>query len=295
MTRALLLAAAVLLAPAAALAAADSLVLQPSTPSAAPGGTIDVQVLVRIHPDGKAVIPARASDVALTAKGGGTVAPASEAPGETKWVYTAPAAVAADLVVTLEARVRSYPEASGSCTVQVKAPAAPKPPAPVPAADAEDEEGDLLDGAEAVAADPVGKLVTLERWRARADAGEEWNERKIPPRGEDLYAPGRIHDFRFRVNAADVESVEVQWWRNDRTKKVRTFTERNKRIEVDRDQDGFLHVRFDKSLGKEKGAYTFAVVARKKDGTTLRENLVVHRARPPKEEEEKGKGKGGGR
>ncbi|NUN53178.1 MAG: hypothetical protein HUU06_10395, partial [Planctomycetaceae bacterium] len=51
MTRALLLAAAVLLAPAAALAAADSLVLQPSTPSAAPGGTIDVQVLVRIHPD----------------------------------------------------------------------------------------------------------------------------------------------------------------------------------------------------------------------------------------------------
>jgi hypothetical protein len=174
----------------------------------------------------------------------------------------------------------------------VKAPAAPKPPAPVPAAGAEDEDGDLLDGAEAVAADPVGKLVTLERWRARTDGTEPWNERKLPPRGEDLYAPGLQQDFRFRVNAADVESVEIQWWRNDRTKKVRTFTEKNKRIEVNRDQDGFLHVRFDTSLAKEKGAYTFAVVARKKDGTTLRENLVVHRARPPKEEEEKGKGGG---
>jgi hypothetical protein len=50
-------------------------------------------------------------------------------------------------------------------------------------------------------------------------------------------APGLQQDFRFRVNAADVESVEV----------------------------------------------------------TLRENLVVHRTRPPKEEEEKGKGKGGGK
>ncbi len=295
--------AATLVSPTPARAADDSLVLQADTPNPAPGGTATITVLVRVHPEGKSAVPVRATDVTLTAKGGGTVAPASDGAGETKWVYRAPDAVAADLDVTVEGRLAAYPDARGSCRLRVAAPKAPAPaPAPGgPAAPATaaatdpDDDGDLVENGEAVAADPVGKLVTLVKWRARPSESEEWNERDLPERGEPLYAPGLIQDFRFRVNAADARSLEIQWWRGDRPKRVRTYTEKNRRLEVSRDQDGMLNGRFAKTLGREKGEYTFSIVVTLKDGSTARENLTVHRDRPPREDEGKGRGKGGGK
>ncbi len=283
----LALAALLLVSPAPALAAADSLVLQPASPDTGPGGTVTVQVLVRIAPEGKAVVPARAADVVVTAKGGGTVAPASDDPGETTWIYGAPAAVAANLDVTLEARVRAYPDAAGSCRIQVRTVAPPKPAPPE-----EDSDGDIVEGAEAAAADPVGKMVTIEKWRARAVEADDWLEKKIPARGEPLYGSGPFHEFRVRINEPGADSVEVRWWRADRPKKVRVLTEKSGRLAVDRDQDGLLHLKFARNLEKEKGEYVFAFVVKTKDGRTLVENLVVHRARPPKEERE---GKGGGK
>ncbi len=343
MTRALLAAAALLALALPAAAADESLVLQPSAPSVGPGGTVEVQVLARVHPNGKAVVAVRATDCVLSARGGGAVGPSSDLPGEVKWTYRAPEAVAMDLEVVLEGRLRSYPDANGACSILVKAPggasaggpgkgqgggppsepgkgpppgrgpgssppagpppagpgpaappaAGPAPNAP-PAAAGDDEEGDLVEGAEAVAADPVGKLVTLEKWRAKASDNEPWNEKPLPPRGEPLYAPGVIQEYRFRVNAANAASVEIQWWRSDRTKRVRSFTAKNRQLDVEKDQDGLLHGKFVKWLNKEKGEYTFAVVVTTADGKTLRENLVVHRAKPPKEEGE-GKGHGGGK
>jgi hypothetical protein len=285
---ALLFAGPALVAPA--LAAADSLLLQPAAPSTGPGGAVEVQVLARLAPDGKAVLPVRAVDVSLTASGGGTVAPATEAPGETKWIYRAPGTVAADLEVTIVAKARAFPDAAGSCVLRVKAGAAS--PSPAAAAGGDDDEGDLVEGAEAVAADPVGRFVTLEKWRARAADEGEWNDKKIPERGQTLYAPGREQEFKFRLTSADVAGVEVHWWRNDRPRVVRAYTEKNKRISVDRDQDGLLHIGFTKVFREEKSEYTFSIVAKTKDGKTLRENLVVVRAKPPKEGgDEKGKGK----
>lgn len=293
--RAALAALALLIAAPAALAAADSLVLQPSATTTPPGGTVEIRVLARLHPDGKAVVPVRAADLSLTAKGGGTVAPASAEAGETRWIYTAPESVAGSLDVVVEARVRSYPDASGSCALRVAGPVSAKPaPAGGPAA-AEDEEGDVVEGAEAVAAEAVGKLVTLTKWRARAGEGEEWNEKKIPARGEGLYAPGLQQEIRFRVNVP-ATAVEVHWWRNDRPKGVRAFTARNRQLDLSRDQDGLFNGRFSKNLGKEKGEYTFSIVVTTADGKTLRENVVLHRARPPKDGDEgKDDGKGGGK
>ncbi len=295
---ALLLSGPALVAPA--LAAAESLVLQPAAPSPGAGGTVEIQVLARHHPDGKAVVPVRAADVALTANGGGTVAPATDGPGETKWHYRAPATVAADMDVTIEAKVRAYPDASGSCVIKVKAggaasppPAAPAAPtAPAAPAEANDDEGDLVEGAEAVAADPVGKAVTLERWRVRAGPGEDWKEKKIPEHGQILYALALDQTFRFRLNPTDVADVQVQWWRNDRPRTVHSMTEKNKHLSTERDQDGLLHIGISKAFRMEKSEYTLSILAKTKDGKTLRENIIVMRAKPPKEEgDDKGKGK----
>ncbi len=274
-----------------ALAADDSLVLQPAATSTGPGGTVEIRVLARLHPDGKAVVPVRAADVVLTARGGGTVAPASETPGELKWIYRAPDAVGANLDVTLAARVRSYPDAAGACMIRVNAPASATAPAGATAGrpPAEDEDGDLVEGAKAEPADPVGKLVTLERWRARGLVEEPWNEKTIPERGEPLVAMGFQQEFRFRINSPKVASVEIRWWRNDRPERVRNFTETNKHLSASRDQDGFVHVVFMKELWKTKGEYTFTVLVRTEDGRVQKESLVVRRDRP-KDEDAKEKG-----
>ncbi len=290
---------AALLAPAPARAGGDdSLVVQPAADTVVPGGTVELKVLGRLHPSGKASVLVRAAELDLTARGGGTVAPATADPGETRWVYRAPDAVASDLAVTVEARVRAYPESSGACAIRVKAPAAPKPAAPAPGAPGPapkpaeaDEDGDLVDGAEAMDADPVGNLCTLERWRVKADTGDEkWVDKKVPPRGESMNAHAPIQMFRIRVNRKDVKSVEVQWWRNDRKKRVRTYHERNRQLDVERDQDGLPHVTFKKEMGKHGEAYTFAIVVATSDGKTQRENLVVFWGGEKREEKEEKKG-----
>ena len=126
--------------------------------------------------------------------------------------------------------------------------------------------------------------------RARPSSTEEWNERPLPARGEALWAPGLIQEYRFRINAPNATAVEVQWWRADRPKRVRSFTAKNRQLEVDKDQDGLLLGRFVKHLNKDRGEYVFAIVVSTADGKTLRENLVVHREKPPKEEGD-GRGK----
>lgn len=299
MTRALLGLAAVLAFAWPAAAATDSLVLQPGAASTGPGGAVEVQVLVRVYPEGKSALPVRTADVVLTAKGGGSVAPASDGAGEMKWIYRAPDAVAVDLDVLLDAHLRSYPDSSGSCRLKVTAPAKPAPP-PAPtagpvAAAGEDEEGDIVQGAEAVPAEAVGKLVTIEKWRARSSPGEEWNEKKIPARGEPLTTPGIFNEYRFRVNAPNVTNVTIQWWRDDVPKKVRTFTAANRQLEFSKDQDGLVHGTFHKCLSKEHGEYTFAIVVVTADGKTQRENLVAHRGRAAKERDDEGGGGGGGK
>jgi hypothetical protein len=308
-TPALALAAALALALATPSPAGDeSLVLQPTANTTGPGGTIEIQVLARLHPNGKAVVPVRVADVSLTAKGGGTVAPATEGAGEVKWVYRAPDSVASPLDVTIEARVRSYPDAAGACAIRVTAPATPAPAAPpapaagpaagtapaakpaTPAAP-DDEDGDLVEGGKAEAAEALGRLVTLEKWKARGGGDETWNEKEIPERGKPLVAPGLEQEFHFRVNAQKVASVEVLWWRGDRGDRVRKFSEGNRRLEITRDQDGLVHAVFRKELARLKGEYTFSILVRTEDGKIQRENLLVHRDKPRDEGEKPVDGK----
>ncbi len=276
-TAALLLAAAALAAPAAVLAADSSLALQPSAGSVAAGGTVDIKVLGLLHPGGKASVLVRAADLELSAKGGGTVAPASADPGETRWVYRAPEAVPADITVTIEARVRSFPDASGTCTVAVKASAAPKPSSPTDASKPgdKDDDGELVAGEQAAEADPVGTLCTIESWRVRTDAGGKWTDKKILPRGETMHSLQPILSFEIRVNRKDATFVEVHWWRNDRPKGVRAFTEKNHQVDLRKDQDGMQHISFNKEMGKPGETYTFSVVVTLADGKTLRENMSV--------------------
>lgn len=277
-------------------AAEDPLLLQPDVVTTVPGGVINVTVMARLVPDGQSKVGVRTGDVTFTVSGGGTVAPASTDAGETRWIYTAPASVSGELAVDLRAQLRLFPLARGSVRVTVKAPEAPKPtPATPTAAVEDDEEGDEVANAVAQAAPAAGKLVTVEKWRVRLGEGSEWNDRTMPARGEDFYAPGAIHEFRFRVNEPDCQSLEVQWWRVDRPKKVRTFNPRNRHLDVSKDQDGLLHGRFNKALSREKGEYVFAVVVLTKDGRTLRENITVHRQKPPKDEEDEKEKKGGGK
>jgi hypothetical protein len=290
-----LLALALLVPPGAATAAPadESLALQPSSTSTVAGGNIELKVLGRLFPSGKAVVALRAADLDVGANGGGSVSPATTDPGETRWIYRAPDAVVADLSVNVWARVKGYPDAVGSCTIKVSAP--PKPVTPAAPAPADDDEGDEVEGG-AQAADAVGKLCTLVRWRARSGEAEEWNEKKLPARGEELTAPGLQQQIRFRVNAAKAKSIEVHWWRNDRPQKVRKFTERNRHLSLETDQDGFAHGTFQKALAQMKGVYTFALVVTDADGKVQRENVVLRREKP--KEEEKGKdagGKGGGK
>jgi hypothetical protein len=264
-----------------AVAAADSLVLQADAASTGPGGKVTVTVSARVFPDGKTTVAVRASDVTITLVGGGSVTPAGKDTGETRWTYTAPATVAADFQVMLEARLRFAPDAAGTMRLDVKAPIAPKPALPVVAE--EDEEGDLVDGAEATAAPAVGSLVTVVKWRARQNELEGWNDRVLPGQGEDFVAPGLIQEVRFRVTEKNTQSVEVQWWRADRPKKVRTLNPKNSQLELSVDQDGFTNGRFLKTLPRDKGEYVFSVVVVTKDGRTLRENLTILRDRPAKE------------
>lgn len=274
----LLLAAAVLAAPAAVLAADGSLALQPSADSVAAGGTVDIKVLGLLHPGGKASVLVRAAELELSAKGGGTVAPASADPGETRWVYRAPEAVPADATVTIEARLRGFPDASGTCTLSVKASAAPKPASPASASSPgdKDDDGDAVAGEQATEADPVGSLCTLEKWRVRTEAGGKWTEKKVLARGETMHSLQPILSFDIRVNRKDATFVEVHWWRNDRPKGVRAFTEKNRQVDVRKDQDGMPHISFSKEMGKPGETYTFSIVVTLADGKTVRENMSVY-------------------
>ena len=283
--------AAVAAFAAPTLAADESLALQPSATSTGPGGSVEIQVLAKLFPGGKAVIPVRVADVILTSKGGGTVAPASENPGEVKWVYKAPDAVAANLDVTIEGHIRSYPDAAGACVLRVNAPA---PPAPVPppgatkgAKPAPDDDGDLVEDAKGEAADPVGKLITLEKWKARTSEDDPWKEKPLPPRGEPLVAMAIFQEFHFRVNAGKVASVEIRWWRDDLPNRVRTFSEKNRRLDLSRDQDGLVHGAFGKGFEKAKAEFTFAIIVHTEDGKTLKENLSLRHDSPEKGEKKK--------
>jgi hypothetical protein len=290
-----LLLAVALLAPAPALAegehgkggggGSDSLSLQPSTDTLAAGGTVEVKVLGLLHPGGKAAVPVRAVDVELSVKGVGSAAPASGDAGEVRWIYRAPETVAADVSVVLEARVKAFPDANGSCTLRVKA--GGNAPKPVPDAQPKekdegkekeagaDEDGDAVADAQAVDADPVGNLCTLERWRVRANPEDKWLEKKIPPRGESMNAHAPLQSFRVRLNRKDINFVEVHWWRTDRPKSVRAYTERNRQLEISKDQDGHMLVSFKKEMGKPRQSYTFSIVATLADGKVVRENMTV--------------------
>jgi hypothetical protein len=275
-----LLLAAAFAAPAPALASSDSLVVQASTDSVAAGGTVDLKVLGLLHPNGKASVPVRAADLEVTATGGGSVAPASADPGELRWVYRAPETAAADLAVVVEARVKAYPDARGAVSLKVKASPAAKPaPDAAPKGDGKekdkDDDGDEVAGEKAVEADPIGSLCTLERWRVREGAEDKWADKKIPERGATMYVHVPIQSYKFRINRKDVNFVEVHWWRNDRPKAVRAYTQHNRQLDVSKDQDGMTLINFKKEMGKPREGYTFSIVVTLADGKTLRENMTV--------------------
>lgn len=291
-----LLVAVALAAPVPALASSDSLVVQASSETVAAGGTVDLKVLGLLHPSGKASVPIRAADLDVSATGGGTVAPASADPGEIRWVYKAPETAASDLAVVVEARVRAFPDARGWVSLRVKASAPPRPaPDVAPKGDGKDKDkddgkdkdkdkadskdkdsdGDEVADEKAVEADPIGNLCTLERWRVREGVEDKWADKKIPERGATMYVHVPIQSFKFRINRKDVNFVEVHWWRNDKPRAVRAYTQHNRQLDVSKDQDGMTLINFKKEMGKPREGYTFSIVATLADGKTVRENMTV--------------------